>query len=80
MMSSPSLPLSPPSESDITFTSIQSVLFDSPCAWRDTESSDSGFGSSDSESYDLTTTLTHLLEFDYMKTFYKQVLVNKAVP
>ena len=49
-MSSPSFPLSPLHESDITFTSIQSVLFDSPCSWRDADSSDSGFGSSDSES------------------------------
>ena len=42
--------MSPASESDITFTDIEAVLFDSPCMWSDAESSDSGFGSSDSES------------------------------
>ena len=48
-MSSPIRTMSPVIEADITFTDIQAVLFDSPCMWRDSDSSDSGFGSSDSE-------------------------------
>ncbi|XP_046584446.1 M-phase inducer phosphatase 1-like [Haliotis rubra] len=38
------------SEADISFTDLKTLLFDSPCAWRnsDSESSDSGLGSPDS--------------------------------